>query len=256
MKRVVCCVWLAFQASNLCAADQYEYCRLFLQFQKVTGLPLEILNHIAIFLTFDDRETDEEFVARIKRSDLLPGHTLLVESYKELADIKGSYTIDRKGIVLCGKWSNPGSYGYDSVEVHLMGIENNSIEKFDQLKKYLKDYAYYYTVDTALSRTQQQFAYLGFIDFSGFDESFLTYCLMYINMLKDTQKHFEVSEKFSDESSKRIFFNKQGTKLFVHEVNKAGDDKYHTFNVASEEEHKELSRKSMNAYFAQLYSKQ
>ncbi len=281
MKRVVCFVYLAFQASNLFSADQFEHRRFFLQFQKVTGLPSEILHHIATFIAFDDRETDEEFVARAaalktikqehkeKTVDLeMPGHIIFNQKEARL-----SYAIDGKKIYRFREVTSVGAHGdsRDMKTAHLVSIRLEPLFPLVvQLPPWNSFFAFSPQVQCfALSRDEKVCAQL--IQTKNPDEQAVPHLMQRNDMVyqlrykwseSEGERQIVVTKNYSLFQS--IAFNKQGTKIIMFAVHNAEPDGalkcvdgtfYHIFPIHGGPEAEKQNQKTLLGYLKQLIAK-
>lgn len=272
MKRVACFFWLAFQASHLCAADQYEYRRLFLQFQKATGLPCDVLNYIATFIVFDDRETDEEFVARAAALK-----TIKQQHKEAVVDLKMpeqlgftqdsalmSYAVEGKKIYRFRgvDYVDSGK----SLTMRLISVAlDPEIAFIRSMLEFNKNFTFQFLIHCfAISRDEKQWAQLRMYPQPSSDSGSTSNGpqLCYKTSNDNNDPMITIPNNYSLFQS--IAFNKQGTKIIMfathnslpeHAQTCADGTFYHIFSVASEDEHAKKSKITLLGYFQQLIAK-
>ncbi len=242
-------------------------------------MPADVTNLIASYLTFTDRETDEEFITRSKKlSPLITSSRVTREKInyfnmllrlKEkpnpqsiffrdyLVKIKNKYTREERG---CFEYTTYPNFGYFSFcpsanNRRLIGIHHPHIQTFifaiDVIENRLIFEQEYtspfdrniFTPIIAIAEKNPSFA---FIENEGKNP-----CLNIRDMCTDD--YYKIAELDSFKHISSIAFNKQETKMIVYGTQRTKEhgEKYDIFEIEDSGTHKELSKKTLKDYFKQ-----
>lgn len=274
IKRVVCAIWFAIQVGTFFAADLYEHRRLFLEFKKASGLPSEILDHIAHFLTFDDREMDDEFVARTsalknikkehkeKVTDLsIPGHIVFNQNEALL-----SYGVHGNNIYRFREVTSFGAHG-DSRDTKTDCLVSIALEPEVSFIKGMSEWKTFFGFSPnvccfALSHDETVCAQVISHGNSSDTHSSKEYVLQYRNINNKEKSEIVVAKNYN--TIQAIAFNKQCTKIIMFaKHNKLPENPpkyinesfYHIFPMVFESEYGTITKKTLVGYFKQLVAK-
>lgn len=242
-------------------------------------LPRDICDRITSYLTFEDRESDDEFIDRTLKYGLISSeHQSLLETKNNFCDRERdsccalpktpprAYSVDRSKII-----SLEGESYNKNQKVTIVNLQNKTKKEDQNLTQLLHDNIENIT-QIALSRTNSLCAFLHAKKFVSKTESraISTIYEHYItvkNILSpETNPEFflnkivlSIRDAFPDDNSISIGFNKQGTKIIMHAKGnslfenpiKATEDRemWHCiFLLTSPEEHEEKSKKTLETY--------
>ncbi len=214
-------------------------------------LPEDIHDHIASYLTFHKRESDDEFIARTRIArPILPEHQKLF-AHKTFPNIHDSsagtvrtYSIDGSKIISLKKLTNP--------QVTIFDIATNTIREHKKFSPISKENTTN-IVHIALSQTGCDYAQVSYSQ-TDYEGLMLFDCWLTVhNIFFNTIKKFPISEYYGDIIS--IGFNKQGTKIIVHGrnawsfIDKEHPERWHhMFLLTSPEQHAAKTTQTLAAY--------
>lgn len=227
----------------------------------LADLPEEIHNHIASYLTFHKRESDDEFVARTKKPNkILPAHQILLDKYESnnflpnmdegnsSAGTIRAYSIDRSKIISLKKSANP--------TVTILSLITATIHEHKKLGALSQENINNIS-HIAFSYDGTYYAQLQIIDGTPEDNVKWQHWVLVKHLLSDEIEKFLIPGYYDKFTA--IGFNKQGTKIIVHfQENNMWDDCiskdsqpetwHHIIPLTSEEEHKTKSTKTFATY--------
>lgn len=229
-------------------------------------LPDECLNHIASFLPFDDRETDEEFVQRtslLKEIKDVDKQLFNEINGNNIRWIEYSYASERDTIFCAGKKFDAPPYFIRSCNLREGAIvkEQPACFEFQPYDERMRCFA--------ISRDEKQCAYVMRIKTPDPDDDrcddypfSYDYELRVYNVASTPNKPIKLG--IFAQGSFSLAFNKQGTKLIIY-LDKALDfNTYHGLQkdfegchysisaITSEAEHAQKSAKTFLTYLTQL----
>lgn len=224
-------------------------------------LPADIHDHIASYLIFNDRESDDEFIARTRTAGTITSeHSAMInkhENYKfTVYSTRGTlrtYSVDCSKIITLERQDEP--------KVTILDIQHNTMKESAKLAELSRESIKSLIGKIALSRTGSHYAQLRD---ERRQESFnerVSYkdCLLIKNVLSSETQQFPIPSQYNNFIS--IGFNKQGTKIIVH-ANKYGtwelipEDEtpeiHYMVLLVSQEEHEEKSKKTLAHYLRHI----
>jgi hypothetical protein len=210
--------------------------------------PIEILNYIAQFLTFDDRESDEESMRRTATMKLTVLHS---KSFPERErDRIKCYTVDRAKILVWGKhWyvDIDKIFVYDVREGNIAFATKRKNEQLGKAMKCLQNI--WPSRYMAFSRDGKLLALDGWhrpCHYGPEDD----YGAEPIVAIINTATHKITKYPIVADSFSALGFNKQNTKLLLHSIHESKG--YQVISLTSDAEHAEKSVKAFDHF---LYHK-
>ena len=230
-------------------------------------LPREIHDYITSYLTFNDRESDDEFIARTRASGTItPEHLTLLKQHESDSELPGietersspgtirTYSVDCSKIISLEKLA-------DAPKVTIFDIQNKTTQQSVQLAQPSKKNIHNLTL-IALSRTGKYCAQWQVHErYNHWRTPYQESRLIIKNVLSGKVEfiRYLIAEKHKDLVC--MGFNKQETKIIVHAkenslwehaVAQWKMSSYYIFSLTSSEEHEEKSKKTFEIYLRQI----
>ncbi len=217
-------------------------------------MPADIMDHIASFLTFDDIESEEEFIERKKGISDYPESSIEKEYYKKRREIASSWLIKHQYITdayhmyLCVYSPNNNlcamTYVDGPPQRNMIIVDTNTTQElhnFCLIKNTTDESKEKYIQHLAISSNGNIFAikYNKYIDGDIGFSSFIK-----IHNIRTQKKEHPA---YPNDGVKTIAFNKQDTHLIIHGRHKS----HKIIPLTTTLEERKLPQKTLSHYFAQ-----
>jgi len=257
--------------SVISTADYNTQALVLIKSTRLGLLPEDVWDHIASFLEFGDRETNEEFVVRASKLKEIP------------EDLRIKVLNKKTPEHLCFTFNDPGllSYSIDGQKLyrfreehavygqlpHGRTMSKTSIKSFDVKTLQCEDLSVHFGetfnffLDIrcfAISCDETQSAQLIRHDNEGWLKDYRIVCrrgkeIPYQTFIISEIYDYFVSTAFNKQATKIIMFARENITNKYYSL--VCEDVYRIFPLVCESEHEEKSKKTLVGYFAQLIEK-